>query len=58
MQKIRVALILATLAVASSAALAAPKPPLSVRVYVIDCGVLDIPDTSPYRLTKEDVITT
>ncbi len=39
-------------------ALAAPKPPASVRVYVIDCGVLDIPDTSPYRLTKEDVVTT
>lgn len=58
MQKIRIALIPAFLTVASLAALAAPKPPLSVRLYVIDCGVLDIPDTSPYRLTKEDVVTT
>ncbi len=55
MQKIRVALILA---IASLTALAGPKPPASVRVYVIDCGVLDIPDTSPYRLTKEDLVTT
>jgi N-acyl homoserine lactone hydrolase len=57
-KKIRVALILAVLAVTSSAVSAAPKPPSSVRLYVIDCGVLDIPDTSPYRLTKADVVTT
>jgi N-acyl homoserine lactone hydrolase len=30
-------------------------PPKSVRLYVIDCGTLNIPDTSPYRLTKEEL---
>lgn len=34
---------------------AAPPAPKSVRLYVIDCGVLNIPDTSPYRLKKEDL---
>lgn len=35
----------------------APKaqPPKSVRLYVFDCGRLDIPDTSPYRLKKEEL---
>lgn len=33
-------------------------PPKSLRLYVFDCGTLDIPDTSPYRLKKEDVATT
>jgi N-acyl homoserine lactone hydrolase len=36
-------------------ALAQPK---SLRLYVIDCGTLDIPDTSPYQLKKEDLTTT
>src|SRR5580704_2623176 len=31
------------------------QPPKSVRVYVIDCGTLDIPDTSPYRFRKEEL---
>jgi N-acyl homoserine lactone hydrolase len=31
--------------------------PKSVRLYVFDCGSLDIPDTSPYRLTKEELAT-
>ena len=34
------------------------QPPKSVRLYVFDCGTLDIPDTSPYRLKKEDLTTT
>jgi glyoxylase-like metal-dependent hydrolase (beta-lactamase superfamily II) len=55
MHKIRAALISGLLA---AAAMAAPKPPASVRLYVFNCGVLDIPDTSPYRLKKEDVVTT
>ena len=36
----------------------APKKataPKTVRLYVFDCGRLDIPDTSPYRLTKEQL---
>ncbi len=32
----------------------APKPQ-SVRLYVLDCGRLDIPDVSPYRLKKEEL---
>jgi glyoxylase-like metal-dependent hydrolase (beta-lactamase superfamily II) len=43
---------------AFSAGLSAAAPPKSVRVYVIDCGSLNIPDTTPYRLKKEDVATT
>jgi len=31
------------------------QPPKSVRLYVIDCGTLDIPDTSPYRFRKEEL---
>src|SRR5580693_2416740 len=31
------------------------QPPKSVRLYVIDCGTLDIPDTSPYRFKKEEL---
>src|SRR5262249_34398406 len=32
-----------------------PQPPRSVRLYVFDCGSLDIPDTSPYQLKKEEL---
>ncbi len=35
-----------------------PARPKSLRLYVFDCGRLDIPDTSPYQLKKEDVRTT
>jgi N-acyl homoserine lactone hydrolase len=31
------------------------QPPKSVRLYVIDCGTLDIPDTSPYGFKKEEL---
>ena len=34
------------------------QPPKSVRLYVFDCGSLDIPDTSAYQLKKEDLATT
>src|SRR5438093_6684006 len=33
------------------------QPPKSVRLYVFDCGSLDIPDTSPYELKKEELVT-
>src|SRR5580698_9239202 len=29
--------------------------PKSVRLYVIDCGTLDIPDVSPYGFKKEEL---
>jgi len=32
-------------------------PPASVRLYVLDCGKLDIPDVAPYQLKKEDMAT-
>src|SRR5437764_7579952 len=32
--------------------------PKTLRLYVFDCGKLDIPDTSPYQLRKEDLATT
>src|ERR1700685_1035616 len=31
------------------------EAPKSLRLYVFDCGTLAIPDTSPYRLKKEDL---
>ena len=34
-----------------------PVPPGSVRLYVFDCGQLDIPDVSPYQLTRGDIAT-
>jgi N-acyl homoserine lactone hydrolase len=33
------------------------KAPKSLRLYVLDGGTLNIPDTSPYRLKKEDLVT-
>lgn len=37
-------------------AFAAP-PPGSVRLYVFDCGQLDIPDITPYQLKREEMAT-
>jgi len=52
------AVICAILAIASSTAQQRKAaPPTSVRLYVFDCGSLDIPDTSPYRLKKEELAT-
>lgn len=33
------------------------KAPKSLRLYVFDCGTLNIPDLSRYQLTKEEVVT-
>jgi glyoxylase-like metal-dependent hydrolase (beta-lactamase superfamily II) len=33
------------------------KTPDSVRLYVFDCGKLDIPDITPYRLTRAEIAT-
>ncbi len=54
MTNLKILLMLATLAMAQ------PKkaqPPKSVRLYVFNCGSLNIPDTSPYQLKKEDLAT-
>ena len=34
-----------------------PQPPKSVRLYVFDCGSLNIPDISPYQFKKEELAT-
>jgi N-acyl homoserine lactone hydrolase len=54
------ALVLAACAIlaAASAAIAQTRPaspPASLRLYVFDGGSLNIPDTSPYQLRKEDL---
>ena len=33
------------------------QPPSSVRLYVFDCGKLDIPDITPYQLTRAEIAT-
>src|SRR5437867_13067888 len=33
------------------------QPPNSVRLYIFDCGKLDIPDITPYQLTRADITT-
>ena len=33
------------------------QPPNSVRLYVFDCGKLDIPDITPYQLTRAEIAT-
>jgi hypothetical protein len=35
----------------------APSPPLSVRLYVFDCGTLHIADTGRFGLKREEVAT-
>jgi glyoxylase-like metal-dependent hydrolase (beta-lactamase superfamily II) len=34
-----------------------PQLPKSARLYVFDCGSLNIPDISPYQLKKEEIAT-
>ena len=48
-------LFAAMFAVAPAAS--APQPPDAVRLYVFDCGRLDIPDITPYQLKKEEMAT-
>ena len=53
-------ILLAILAAAGSATAQQRRAqaPNSVRLYVFDCGSLNIPDTSPYQLKKEELATT
>ena len=53
------AILLTILATAGSATAQQrkPQPPNSVRLYVFDCGSLNIPDTSNYQLKKEELAT-
>ena len=54
------AMMFAILAIAPSAVAQQRRaqPPKSVRLYVFDCGSLNIPDTSPYQLKPEELATT
>ena len=54
------AMVFAILATAPSAMAQqrTAQPPKTVRLYVFDCGSLNIPDTSPYQLKKEELATT
>lgn len=53
-------MLLTILATAGSATaqLRKAQTPNSVRLYVFDCGSLNIPDTSNYQLKKEELATT
>lgn len=50
---------IAAILVLAGGAMAQPKAqaPSSVRLYVIDCGKLDIPDITPYQLARSEIAT-
>ncbi len=53
--------VMAAIAAITSVSVAGQKkaqPPKSLRLYVFDCGTLDIPDITPYQLKKEELATT
>lgn len=50
--------VLQAVAVTAMAQQHKAQPPKSVHLYVFDCGSLDIPDVTPYRLTKQEVAST
>ena len=52
-----VALFLLASVPEASAQVRKAQPPKSPRLYVFDCGSLNIPDTSPYQLKKEELAT-
>lgn len=47
----------AVIAVAASTPARSAQPVNSLRLYVFDCGRLDIPDTTPYQLKREEMAT-
>ena len=53
----RLVSILAALPAVASLLMAAPPPPKSLRLYVFDGGSLNIPDTAPYQLKKDELAT-
>src|SRR5271155_3121146 len=56
----KIALVIAVLIapLASQAQHKAPPPPKSLRLYVFDCGSLDISDPERFRFKKEELATT
>jgi N-acyl homoserine lactone hydrolase len=57
-QLLMLLLITALVTVPFGAAVAeSTKPPASLRLYVFDCGKLDIPDITPYQLKRDEIAT-
>src|SRR5947208_3425353 len=56
-QILRLLMFVTVAIVAASPATAAPAAPVSLRLYVFDCGKLDIPDTTPYQLKRNELAT-
>jgi N-acyl homoserine lactone hydrolase len=50
-------LLVLCVAASASAPQGRPSPPTSPRLYVFDCGTLDIADTGRFRLKREEVAT-
>ena len=55
MRNLRLLFALLFIAISAPAQQTKAQPPKSLRLYVIDCGTLDIPDTTPYRFKKEEL---
>ena len=49
--------LIAALLCLATPATTAPQAPPSLRLYVFDCGKLDIQDISPYQLKREEIAT-
>ena len=49
--------ICAVLSISTMAQSAAPPKPDTLRLYVFDCGRLDIPDITPYQLKRDEIAT-
>jgi hypothetical protein len=54
-QRFLSASLAALAALSAITAMHAATPPKTLRLYVFDCGVLDIPDTSNYRFKPEEL---
>lgn len=55
---LRLALFAALCSVVAPQAFAQPKPPKSLRLYIFDCGALDMPDPlGRYNLKREEIVT-
>ncbi len=53
----RIFMIMAVLVWAGPVVAQPPEPPDSVRLYVLDCGKLDIKDITPYQLKRDELTT-
>src|SRR5215472_12324281 len=57
MRKLETCLVLAAVLISICAPASAAPLPKELRLYVIDCGMLDIPDTAAYQLKPEELAT-